>query len=202
MAFTRKSFPTISGTSGHSSALKQIKEDEEKKTTKVEKQISAGPGSYWDKSIKADVKTTTTPVSGWPKDSDVIAKSNITMDDIDEHTVSTVKTDKEGKKFVVQNPDYDGDFYSVGNTPKNTKKERTVSNVTKDGKKSKYKNYSDTEYNINDVFFSNPVDINKSLAAVSDTLVLPSHLQDTYKEGDTLSQDDIYDFGDEGKKKK
>tara|TARA_R100000458_G_C8270481_1_gene245255 strand:- start:245 stop:841 length:597 start_codon:yes stop_codon:yes gene_type:complete len=196
MAFTRKSFPTISGTSGHSSALKQIKEDEKNKKTTIEKQISTGPGSYWDKSVKGDKKTEITPISGWPKDEDIVAKSNITMDDLDEHTTSTVKKDKEGKKFVVQNPDPDGDFFSVGNTPKNTKTKTTISNVTKGGTKMGIDDYSDTEYNINDVFFSNPSNIDSSLAAVSDTLVLPSHLQDKYKEGDVLSQDDIYGIDD------
>ena len=199
MAYKMKGFSGF----GNSPA-KQIKEDKKKTTTKIEKQISAGPGSYWDKSIKADKKTELTPISGHPKDSDVIAKSNITMGDLDEHTTSTVKVDKKGNKFVVQNPDMDGDFYAVGNTPKNTKKKTSISNITKGGK-SKHTlggDYSDTEYNINDVYFKNPSNIDSSLTAVSDTLVLPAHLQNKYKSGDTLSQDDMYTPPPKKKKKK
>ena len=182
------------------SPAKQVKEGKSK--SKIEKNVSAGPGSYWDKKVKGDRTTTTTKISGHPKDSDVTAKSNVTMGDIDEHTTSKVKVDKKGKKFVVQQPQGDT-MYGVDlqNMPDNSKQTETVTNVTTMPKG--YKS-SRTGYKVNNTYFTNDSgdNINKSLQSVSDTLVLPAHLQNKYKSGDMLSQDDIYAPTPKKKKKK
>ena len=82
--------------------------------------------------------------------------------------------------------------------PDNSKQKETVTNVNKvPGYKS-----SRTGYKVNQTYFDDSMDINKSLKSVTDTLVLPKHLQGKYKKGDFLSQDDIYDARNVSKKTK
>ena len=170
--------------------FKQRKLKEGKSRTTDDGSVST---NYWEpEKNRADQKTTRTEISGHPRDRDVVARNkNVSsLNEMDVQNTSKVKVDKKGNKFVVSDRG-DGNMYSVDLMPDmkdNTKQTETRTTTKSNMGDKKGSKRSRTGYKVNNTYF----DGYPNLGAVSDTLVLPQHLQSKYKKGDMMSEDDYY----------
>jgi hypothetical protein len=170
--------------------IKQKKLKEGKSKTTDDGNVST---NYWDpENNRANQTTTSTELSGWPKDKDVVARNKNVSDlrEIDVQNTSKVKVDKDGKKFIVSDQG-EGNMYSVDlmpNVKNNTKQTETRTTTKSNMGEEKGSKRSRTGYKVNNTYF----DGYPEFGAVSDTLVLPKHLQGKYKKGDDMSEDDFY----------
>ena len=187
MAYKMKGF---GGFGKGTTPFKQRKLKEGKSTTTDDGNVST---NYWQpKENRADQTTTRTEISGWPKDKDVVARNkNVSsLNEIDVQNTSKVKVDKKGKKFIVSDQGR-GNMYGVDLMPgmkDNTKQTETRTTTKSNMGDKKGSKRSRTGYKVNNTYF----DGYPEFSAVSDTLVLPKHLQGKYKKGDSISEDDYY----------